>query len=219
MRLLHIITGLLGLISGAVALYALKGGKVHRKSGRIFVYVMLVMSATGAILAVLKPDDLGTMVAGVLTFYLVITALFTVTRPVQGFHWIDFSAMLLAAAVCVISVSFAYEALTGADGMKEGQPAVPYIIFGFVSLLAVAGDARMLMRGIQGKHRIARHLWRMCFALWIAVASFFLGQAQVFPEPLRIAPLLAAPVLLVLAVMFYWLARTLLKKRRTKLPS
>ena len=40
---IHIIAGLIGLATGAVALYAAKGAKLHRKSGMIFVYTMLVV--------------------------------------------------------------------------------------------------------------------------------------------------------------------------------
>ncbi len=47
----------------------------------------------------------------------------------------------------------------------------------------------------------------MCFALWIATASFFLGQAKMIPAPLRIKPMLALPVLLVLGMVFYWMVR------------
>jgi hypothetical protein len=47
----------------------------------------------------------------------------------------------------------------------------------------------------------------MCFAPWIATASFFPGQADMFPEALRIMPLLCTPVLLVMLLMFHWLAR------------
>lgn len=42
--------------------------------------------------------------------------------------------------------------------------------------------------------------------------SFFIGQAQVFPEPIRIRPLLALPVLAVLVTMFYWLWRVRIKR-------
>jgi hypothetical protein len=84
-----------------------------------------------------------------------------------------------------------------------------------VALLAAAGDIRMLLtHNMQWTHRIARHLWRMCFALWIAVASFFLGQSDEFPEALRIMPLLCTPVLLVLLLMFYWLVRVLFTQWR-----
>jgi hypothetical protein len=55
-----------------------------------------------------------------------------------------------------------------------------------VPLLAAAGDIRMLASGgIAGRQRITRHLWRMCFGLFIATGSFFLGQQQVFPAFLR----------------------------------
>ena len=67
----------------------------------------------------------------------------------------------------------------------------------------------MLTGRLEGAQRIARHLWRMCFALFVASGSFFLGQAQVFPKPVRIYPLLAIPALLPLLLMLYWLARVL----------
>ena len=62
---------------------------------------------------------------------------------------------------------------------------------------------------LQGKHRIARHLWRMCVAMFIATGSFFMGQAKVFPEEIRILPVLGAPLILVLGAMFYWWIRVL----------
>lgn len=213
MRFLHIVTGLLGLISGIIALYALKGGKVHRRTGLIFVFTMLLMSATGAVLAIFKPDDLGTMIAGVLTFYLVLTGLLTVRRSTQKFNWLDSGIMLIAALVCLSSLNFAYQAWMSPDGLKEGQPFVPYLIFAVVSLLAIFGDVQMMRRGIRGTHRLARHLWRMCFALWIAVTSLFLGQPQVFPKSIRHDALLAVPVLLTFLVMLYWLIRILFKKK------
>lgn len=71
MRLLHVVTGLLALLSGVVALYALEGGTLHRRSGTVFVHAMLVMSGTGALLAALKTHEPGSVIAGLLTLYLV----------------------------------------------------------------------------------------------------------------------------------------------------
>jgi hypothetical protein len=42
MILLHIMGRLVGLASGAIALSAAKGSRLHRKSGMAFVYAMLV---------------------------------------------------------------------------------------------------------------------------------------------------------------------------------
>jgi uncharacterized membrane protein len=209
---LHIAAGSVALTAGAVALYSLKGAKLHRKSGMLFVLVMLVMSVTGAVMAALKPETIS-VIAGALTFYLVITALLTVRRPAAGSQWIDFGAMLVAMAIGTAAIHFGFEALNSPTGTKDGFPAPPYFIFGSVALLASLLDLRMLLaRGGNGPHRLARHLWRMCFALLIAAASFFLGQAQVFPESIPIA-LLAIPVLLVLLLMLYWLGRVLFFRR------
>jgi len=49
---LHVLGGTIAIVSGYVALYALKGAQLHRKSGTIFVYAMLVMSLSGAEIAV-----------------------------------------------------------------------------------------------------------------------------------------------------------------------
>ena len=198
---IHIIAGLTGIVSGFVALYTLKGAKLHRKSGKVFVYAMLVVAITGTVMGALL-SEMAAVMPGVLAFYLVITALRTVRHPVLKFHWIDLGAMLVALTLGISSVLYGFVA--------EGQPTVLYLIFGAVALLAALGDIRMMLaRGIHGVHRIGRHLWRMCLALFIATGSFFLGQAQVFPEPLRNSGILAIPVLLVLLTMFYWLVRVL----------
>lgn len=203
---IHIIGGLVGLTSGAVALAARKGSKLHRKSGTIFVYAMLIMSTSGAVMAALLSERVS-VIAGMLTFYLVLTALLTVRRP-QGFDWMGLGAMVFALAVGLLSITFAIQ---GLSPRAEGDGYAPVgFIFGAVALLAALGDTRMLRsRSMPWTQRIARHLWRMCFALWIAAASFFLGQSDEFPEALRIMPLLGAPVLLVLLLMFYWLAGVL----------
>jgi uncharacterized membrane protein len=216
MRSLHVVAGLIALASGAVALSALKGGRLHRRSGMIFVYTMLFMSATGALMAGLRLNW-GTVVPGVLTFYLVSTALLTVRRPAEGFQWLDSAALLVVLAVVITDVTFGLQALASPTGRRFGYPPPLYFIFASVALLATVGDIRMLRAGgVQGARRIARHLWRMCFAMWIATASFFLGQARHFPKPLRNGALLSIPVLLVLVAMFYWLARVSFAKRRPR---
>ena len=65
----------------------------------------------------------------------------------------------------------------------------------------------------RGGVREGRHLWRMLFALYIAAASFFLGQADVLPEAIRIPALLAIPAFAPLLAMVYWLWRVLVRRR------
>jgi uncharacterized membrane protein len=198
----HILAGLLALVFGYVALFARKGATLHRKSGRLFVGAIVAMSLSGALIAALKGSRVS-VVAGVFTFYFVTTALFTVRRRPQDSQWIVRAAMLLALAVAALAFK------TGFELLESGRPETgPMFVFGVVGVLAAAGDARVLRAGgIQGPRRIARHLWRMCFAMWVAAASFFWGPRGRVPEAIRVPPLLAIVVLLPIVVMFYWLWR------------
>ena len=208
---IHIAAGGLALASGFVALAVTKGAGVHRRSGTLFVYTMLVMALVGALIAAARNvAAAGNVPIGLLTSYLVVTGLTTV-RPPTGKRAgrLDLALMLTALALGVTLVAFGLVA--SARGTLTGFPPAPFFVFGAVALLAAGGDVRLIrsggVRAIRGAPRLARHLWRMSFALLIAAFSFFLGQAKVIPQPIRIIPLLMVPPLVVLATMLYWLWR------------
>lgn len=204
---IHILAGGLGLFSGYIALYSAKGASLHRKSGILFVYAMLTMSVCGLLVASIRGVAPAiNLPAALLTGYLVITALMAV-RPPSIRRSPQVALLLVALGVGLTDLVLALQAFAN-GGKRNGMPAFPFVMFSVVGLLAAYGDWRMLRSGpLQGARRLARHLWRMCFALFIAALSFFIGQAKVIPEPIRIPPLLALPVLAVLLTMFYWLWR------------
>ena len=198
---LHILGGLFALLFGYTALYATKGATLHRKSGMGFVMAMVVMSLTGAFIASLKPDR-GSIIAGLLTFYFVITGLLTVT-PVPGQKRIEMIAMVWGFVVGLSAI------WAGWWLAQRGRPeAAPMLIFSATAIGGSIGDWKMLRAGgIEGKPRIKRHLWRLCFAMWVAAASFFWGPPNRVPELIRIPALLPIPVLTPIVVMLYWLWR------------
>ena len=79
----HIAAGGLAIVLGAVALSVEKGGTIHRRSGMLFVYAMLVMGATASMLGLRKGPTDPNVFTGLLTAYFVLTALTTV-RPVSA---------------------------------------------------------------------------------------------------------------------------------------
>jgi ATP adenylyltransferase/5',5'''-P-1,P-4-tetraphosphate phosphorylase II len=96
--------------------------------------------------------------------------------------------------------------------MLDGAPAPIFFFLGTIALLAGVGDLRMIRAGgIQGSRRIARHLWRMCFGLFVASGSFFLGQAKFIPKPVRIPLLLNVAALAPLVALIYWMWRVRLR--------
>lgn len=199
----HVLAGTSAIVSGLVALFALKGLRLHRKSGTVFVAAMLVMALSGAVIAVGRYGAAMNIPAGLVTTYLVITGLLTVRTPTERSRRVERGAMVAAFGLGVLAVAAA--AVSAARG--DAGFVVPILMFGLVAVLAGAGDRRMLRAGgLHGKARVRRHLWRMCLALFIAAASFFLGPTRRIPEPLRIPALRLIPFL-VLATMVYWLWR------------
>jgi hypothetical protein len=206
--LLHIWSAILGLVFGYTALFLRKGSRPHRWTGNVFFVSMLIMSSSGAYMAVFVKPNMGNVFGGVLTFYLVATGWLTVIRKEREAGLVEFALLLVAFAQGISGLLFGWEAASSATGLKDGYPAPMYFVFGCFALLFAASDVRMFVRGgVSGAQRIGRHLWRMCFALLIAALSFFLGKQQHFPEAIRHSPILNAPILLVVVMMIFWLIR------------
>src|SRR3712207_9490998 len=88
-----------------------------------------------------------------------------------------------------------------------GRPrVVPPLVIGGVMLLAAVGDLRAIRAGgLRGSRRLARHLWRVWFGLFVATGPFFLGQLGVLPEPVRVLPLILALPCPPGLFLFFWI--------------
>jgi len=213
--LFHIWAGAFALLSGSAALSFRKGSQHHRLAGSVFVISMLGLASTGAYLGFTKHQTLNGLM-GVLTFYLVITAWWTARRRDRETGIFDWGALLVPLAVGISLLTNGLEAASSQTGSKGGDPAAAYFIFGSVALLFAAGDVRMLVSGgVFGAQRVARHLRRMCFGLFIATGSFFLGgqpgslRQQILPASLRKTGILFFLAILPLILMVFWLFRVL----------
>lgn len=204
---LHISAGTIALLAGAGALIASKGGQTHRTIGNVFFIAMLIMASIGGLVAAFMPQPQWvSAVAGALTVYLIATARMTVQRPAHSVGRFERGALVMA-------IGLAITAPVAAAHTTSGTGPAGFLFAGLAAVAAV-GDWRMLRHGgLSSRQRLARHLWRMCVALWIAAASFFLGQQQVMPEAIRGSVLLVLPPLAVLVTMIFWLMR--LQRRST----
>lgn len=203
---LHIGGAGLGMVSGVAAVAAPKGQWLHRSAGHVFFVSMLVMTGVAAAVAPFLPEGRWTnTTAAVFTFYLVATAWATVRRPGGEVGRFEVAAFLLAAAIAAMGLVLA---LIYATTPRAGSFAMVFV-FAAVAGLAAAFDLKVILRrGVAGAARVARHLWRMCLALAVALGSFFVGQQDVLPEAVQGSPLLFLPMLAVLGLMIFWLVRT-----------
>jgi len=209
---IHIGMGTAAIMSGAAALAFRKGSRPHRMAGNVFFVSMLIMVSLGTYGATLIPERLSWL-NGIMTLYMLSTSWVTIRRGEGQSGVFEVGAFLVIVAVAAAQIFFGIVAASGETGAIDGFPAAAYFIFGSVAVLAAMLDLRIIRRGgVSGIQRIARHLWRMCFALFIATASLFLGQQQVFPEALQGTITLALPVLLVLGLMVFWIIRVRFSK-------
>jgi uncharacterized membrane protein len=204
---LHVGAGSVGLLSGTAAAIVRKGSDLHRMTGKIFVVSMLLMSGIGACVAPFLPTpERASVVAGVLTFYLVLSSWAAVKRKPGQVGRFDYGLLLVSLGISAAGAYFLWLASRSPNGELDGQPGAAFVMFVVVGGLAALGDLRLILkRGVTGATRLARHLWRMSVALFIAANSLFLGQQQVFPKAVRSSGLLFMPALLILALLAYWL--------------
>jgi hypothetical protein len=218
---LHICAGSIGLLSGTAAILFRKGSRRrHILAGKVFVTSMLTMAAAAVCLAIVRnqPNNIG---GGILTLYLIGTAWLTARRRDGETSRLDSIVPVIPLAIGILGWMNGLEAFRSPAGSKYGVPAGMHLFMGSVCLLAFAGDVRMLVgSGVIGTKRIARHLWRMCFGLFIAAGSFFLGPSnrplrlfsavglgQHLPLSLFNTNLYLILKVLPLIVLFFWLVR------------
>ncbi len=222
---IHIAAGGLAILLGATALIAKKGGTIHCRAGLLFVGAMLVMGFSASVLGFLKSPTDSNVFTGFLTAYFVVTALMTV-RPVSPWtRRIDVTALVVVILLALATAASGVKLVSSSSLTPGGVPArtvgVMSFVLATVMSLAAIGDVRMIRAGgLRGGRRLARHLWRMCFALFIAAGSFFSIRARVariLPEPFTTGPMRALPILLLFGAMFYWLWRV--RRRPPTIPA
>ena len=215
----HICAGTLGLLSGTAAICFRKGSRRHVLTGRV-LSSMLTMAVLAVYLAVVRhqPSNIS---GGIFTFYLIGTAWLTAGRRNGETSRFDWFVLLIPLVLGVLTWTNGLRVGLSGASSQDGVPVGMTFFLGSVMLLAATGDARMLLGGgVRGAKRIARHLWLMCFGLFIAAGSFFMGPSN---RPLRLLsavglgqhpspalfgmPLYLILTLLPLVLLIFWLVR------------
>ncbi len=197
------------MLSGFAAMALRKGSRRHGLAGDVFVISMLTLATSGATLALMK-HEMSNFLGGLFTGYLVATAWMTARRSDKDWRTgiFDWIGLLAALTVATINATYGLEAAFSPTGMKDGYPVGPFAFMGSVALFAVVGDIRMLVRGgVSATQRLGRHLWRMCFAQFIAAMSIFLARAELFPAFMHKTGMLYLLSFLPLLVMFFWMVQ------------
>jgi hypothetical protein len=142
---LHVLAGACALAVGSIPLFTSKGGRLHRRAGRIFVAIAAVVLATATV-ADLFFDPPGPLIAASLAAgYQYLSSLRALRLRDRGPGWPDALLALAGLAGCA-----ALFMLMG-PGTTSWTPAVGYSTIGYVAFLA--------------GYDLSRHFWR---SAWLA---------------------------------------------------
>jgi uncharacterized membrane protein len=199
----HIAGGLAAIVSGYTAILARKGSPLHRAAGNLFFVSMLVLLGMGGLIAEAEPDNRGTALGALFGIYLTATAWSAARRADGPAGGVERSGFWFTAIVGLTIVVLSFVGLSRPHAPQPQTTAG--MIMGFIALLAAAADRKVIRRGMAGANRIARHVWRMCAAMFFATGSFFLGQQKVMPHAVQGSPFLFVLALAPLVLMIFWL--------------
>jgi uncharacterized membrane protein len=217
----HIAGGAIGMVTGVIALASRKGQSVHRAAGSVFFVAMFTAYAIGAGVApFLTTGQRPNFVAGILALYLLISGTLAARQRTVKAGRPEIIGLVVALTITAAGVIFMRMGAASPSGTVDGSPPQAFFLFTIAGAFAAAGELHVLLRkSLSHVARTARHLWRMCFSLFIASGSFFLGQQQVFPKAVQDSVLLYVVALSPLPIMLFWLGKVYFddwRRRRRK---
>ncbi|SFC89762.1 hypothetical protein [Pseudoalteromonas denitrificans] len=205
--LIHFIAGALAILAGFSVLIFPNNIKIHKTAGNTFLIAMLMLGVTSVYVAYSRGIMLS-LINGIFICYLISTSWMAIKRKANTIGYFEYISFIGVVFITVMLVKYGWQAAMSETGKLSGFGLGVFYFFASIAAFAAILDFKMIYQGgTRGSQRIVRHVWRMCFPMFMATAAFFLGQAKLFPESLRKIEFLAIPVVLVILFSGFWLLR------------
>lgn len=206
---IHFAIGTLSMLAGAAAFLLPKGRPAHVSAGRAFAVSMLLLCASGLYMSITRQIVFTTFLS-LFAAHAVTTSWLAAARSAGQLGGPERGLALLIAGVGLASLVTGAWVMRTPSGALDGLPPAGFFSLGGVAILIALIDLQALVRQpLSPRHRIARHLWRMGFSMFIATFIFFFGNNHVLPEVLRTEVMLTLPVLGVVLATVIGLVRVL----------
>lgn len=179
---LHIISGSIALITGPIAMFNQDGGKLHRKSGIIYFYSMLVIFVSSIILSIVRENWFLFMV-GIFSCYLVMTGYRALAlkmlhrgQKAEKIDWIIVIAAFLAGIGLMVMGVWMFWSQGNSFGL------VPFI-FGGTMLSGVKEDyKRFTVPPTEKNHWLLKHICGMMGGYIATLTAFLVQNVQTNPS-------------------------------------
>lgn len=172
--IIHAIFGSIALISGTGAIITKKGSSLHRKTGKIFYYTML-LSAIIALVIALLPTNWNPFLfsVGIFSTYLIISGKRALKLKLKTTNVIldKFIALIMLLTglgmVCIPLI-------------VSGSLNIVLTVFGGLGILLSLGELRIYYKNTYHKKWLAKHIGNMTGG-YIAACTAFIVVNQIMP--------------------------------------
>jgi uncharacterized membrane protein len=196
---LHIAAGSVGLLSGAIPMITKKGGKLHKQSGMVFFWSMIVVvlsAATICIPRIEKSNYQFLLTIAVFSFYLTYTSRRYLSRKLGTFNVTDW-VITGAAIVCAIIMLVLQNLILA--------------VFAILLLRLCYTDIKTQLMWDESKRKenasyvIKSHLGRMVGAYIATITAVVVVNVTIdaIPNPIK----WFGPTAVLLPYIFYWLSK------------
>jgi uncharacterized membrane protein len=178
--ILHITSGSIGLITGTINLLRRKGDALHRKTGTLFTWAMILAGISAITLSILRPNYFLTIV-GIFTLYMVGTGKryiqqrrSEVDNDPAALDWILTIGMAITG---VVFIALGLLQLIGKEMF-----GIVYVVFGAIGILFVRTDLKNYRgKAMDRNYWLLAHLQRMTGSYIAALTAFLVVNADKLP--------------------------------------
>lgn len=176
---IHAFFGGLGLITGIISIIVKKGGKGHKKAGRIFSYAMIMSSLISLFVARMpNHENLFLFLIGIFTIYMVLAgnrALTLKSKSKKTADWVDksISGTMFIASLVMVAIG-----VTGL--LQQASNSILYVFFGGFGMFMTLKDFQTFRTFNEKKNVwLKSHLGRMLGALIASFTAFFVAGLHI----------------------------------------
>jgi len=207
--IIHIATGFISLVTGLISILSLKGGKFHKKSGKIYFYSMTIVFVTAIIIASYRFNRFLFLIA-FLSYYSVFAGVRKLSlkklHKNQKPKWYDWTAGIIngIANIFFIGLGIYYSIK---NGFFSGGTLLS-VGFGIGGLLISYVNLKpFIIKPNKSYHWYLSHIGNM-FGGYIATSTAFLSTLVFKYEIINPFLGFALPSIIGVPVLIYWMKKT-----------
>ena len=185
---IHAFLGGLGLITGIGSVIAKKGGKPHKKMGKIFSYAMITSSLISLIIARMpNHENLFLFLIGIFTIYMVLAGNRALTFKNKAKNKANILDQGISGIMLIASMGMLVIGMIGL--FQKNDASILNLFFGGFGTLLTIKDYQMFISFTKNKNMwLKNHLGRMIGALIASFTAFMVAGLHIGTIFIWLAP-------------------------------